>query len=182
MTRNAEQDLRVCEAATRGPWEFRFFIDGKACYIQRKTDGSINLHIADTSLEKDALFIITAREALPYWIDRAQELEKERDQVASRNADLAVSLTYSNRRMDRLISIVENLDKKLLITRGGYDLALKERDAAREEVVRLEAENRRLREALERIVTRVTDDDTSIYGALIECVEIAEKALEGGGN
>lgn len=66
--RNAAEDLAMCEAATPGPW-----------YISRQ-NGDFSC-VADGVVigawPSDTEFIIQARTALPYWIDRAVSLEKE---------------------------------------------------------------------------------------------------------
>ena len=68
MMRDAKKDLEACERATPGPWE----TTGRHLeYIRNKND----FNVCMTRRSHDAEFIALAREALPYWINRAQELE-----------------------------------------------------------------------------------------------------------
>lgn len=75
--RDAEKDLAMCEAATPGEWGVtadKFFANTSA--VSSKGYG-----IGYGLKEGDAQFISEAREALPYWIDRAVSLEKEVDML-----------------------------------------------------------------------------------------------------
>ena len=68
MMRDAKKDLEACERATPGPWE----TTGRHLeYIRNKND----FNVCMTRRSHDAEFIALARDALPYWIGRAQELE-----------------------------------------------------------------------------------------------------------
>ena len=62
--RNAENDLAVCEKAIKAAMQSGISVMG----------------------EEDALLLETARESLPYWINRAQELE-ERLQIDPQGSD-----------------------------------------------------------------------------------------------
>jgi len=68
VMRDAKKDLEACERATPGPWE----TTGRHLeYIRNKND----FNVCMTRRSHDAEFIALARDALPYWIGRAQELE-----------------------------------------------------------------------------------------------------------
>jgi len=67
--RNAEKDLAMCNAATPEPW----IIGGFSNVMYQK--GNIDIRIPKT--QGDRQFIAMSREALPYWINRAQEAEAE---------------------------------------------------------------------------------------------------------
>lgn len=79
--RNAEADLKICNAATPGPW----YVYPELC----GPDGQGVFHVesggcicfvgdpyprGDNRPQQNMEFIVMAREALPYWIKRAQEL------------------------------------------------------------------------------------------------------------
>lgn len=81
--RDAKVDLEACEKATRGPWFvddgegdiFGIFADidlGAICYFFEGQPGGLRYED-----KENAEFIVLAREALPYWINRAVELEGE---------------------------------------------------------------------------------------------------------
>jgi len=93
--RNAKDDMAICDKATPGPW-YREKTGATCCGC------SVEVEIADTGpfgdddcnvyVERlvtypldDADFIATAREALPYWIERAVAAEKK---IAELIADL----------------------------------------------------------------------------------------------
>lgn len=82
------EDLKICERATSAPWP----VIRSAGRPGRATlGGGIFDGAADSESllrEEDSRFISVAREALPWWITRAQDLEQE-------NRDL-------RERMDRL--------------------------------------------------------------------------------
>ena len=84
--RNAKDDMAICDKATPGPW-YREKTGATCCGC------SVEVEIADTGpfgdddcnvyVERlatypldDADFIAMAREALPYWIARAEKMEK----------------------------------------------------------------------------------------------------------
>lgn len=78
MQRDAEKDLAMCEAATLGPWEWeelnRFIMGGDTVVASVVGGDEVTgpyVYLADN----DARFITEAREALPYWIQRAQAAE-----------------------------------------------------------------------------------------------------------
>ncbi len=88
--RNAKADLRICNAATPGPWyrektgaTFKGFstetviADTATCCTGNKIYASSS---GGSYPDSDADFIALARDALPYWINRAQELEKALEQ------------------------------------------------------------------------------------------------------
>lgn len=69
MRRNAEEDLKVCNNATPGPWKgLRSAYED--CLLVQTTEGEYLIS------KEDQVYIALAREALPYWIRRSQELEK----------------------------------------------------------------------------------------------------------
>ncbi|MBA1335885.1 MAG: hypothetical protein HPY66_1703 [Firmicutes bacterium] len=86
MERDAKHDLGLCELTTEGPW----YIDKidshdnsgpSATFYLVKSEHAANKDkiVADMILHgKDAEFIAMSREALPYWIKRAQEFEQDR--------------------------------------------------------------------------------------------------------
>lgn len=74
MKRNPEQDLKVCEQATDGPWEYSkhdcSIFDGKGDdIVQLNEDYCPYFH------REDAEFITLARTALPDYIQRCVEME-----------------------------------------------------------------------------------------------------------
>jgi len=73
--RNWQKDWELCEKATPGPWDTHdgdIFDDGLRVF--EESDGGT---VASQLYEEDAQFIAEAREALPYWLTKYRELEKE---------------------------------------------------------------------------------------------------------
>jgi hypothetical protein len=92
--RDAAADLTVCEAAAQEPWGVDH-VDGSDWIANELhgvitpgigNDGQPYLVANDTDLE----FIALAREALPYWIHRAEE-QRQRAERAERALELAAS-------------------------------------------------------------------------------------------
>ena len=81
--RNADHDLKICNAATPGPWQVEKYYHEEPYEQYIKSAAVVNKDYTITRnnwsnpLEADLDFIALAREALPYWIKRAQELEKK---------------------------------------------------------------------------------------------------------
>jgi hypothetical protein len=74
MKRDAKADLEMCEKATPGPWkQMAYFVRLDELYDKVRYPKDIYTPFAR---EEDAKFTSVAREALPYWIKRAQEAEK----------------------------------------------------------------------------------------------------------
>ena len=83
MVRNAKDDLALCDKATPGPWIVmpeKCGPDGQTVY-QEESLGPI-CDVGDpyprggNHPTENMHFIAMAREALPYWIKRAQKMEK----------------------------------------------------------------------------------------------------------
>lgn len=77
--RNAKDDLALCNKATPGPWGM-VEKDHQSCILtggNKKYAGMLMICFAAEDME----FIIAAREALPYWIKRAEKLEKALDRA-----------------------------------------------------------------------------------------------------
>ena len=89
MMRDPQTDLEVCEKATRGPWEYLSETGYAGDYPYSKSHRvkignktlTVSCHIYGWEGEKEeranAELIALAREALPWWIKRVQELEAE---------------------------------------------------------------------------------------------------------
>ena len=86
--RNAEDDLKICNAATPGPWEYdgmhsEILTPGRDDYwliisqCRSAPDQEYPTDQFGHKYDANFAFIALAREALPYWIKRAQELEKK---------------------------------------------------------------------------------------------------------
>ena len=80
MVRNAKDDLAICDKATPGPWRVKTNAHkatrgGSWGWIEGPRE---NWCWADERprSRRDADFIAMAREALPYWIERAEKLER----------------------------------------------------------------------------------------------------------
>ncbi len=83
--RDAKADLAICEAATPGPWEYEWQYTYSKCpwTVQTKKEHPVKEWICSlpqrgfqTVGDANSEFIVTAREALPYWIRRAMELQE----------------------------------------------------------------------------------------------------------
>lgn len=98
--RNAKDDLALCDKATPGPWHTiteieelypypstYLIADTNPCRIDRKVVIQPDKRPAEelSLFDGNADFIATAREALPYWIERAVAAEKK---IAELIADL----------------------------------------------------------------------------------------------
>ena len=84
--RDTKKDREICEKATPGPWEADIFDPN--IYIREK--GQVAFPIAfvgrihhEKEAEANALFIATAREALPYYIDELEKAHEERNEAWS---------------------------------------------------------------------------------------------------
>jgi len=90
LMRDAKADLEICQKATPGPWEAEhrkgangmyrtevFSKQHKVIAICAWTPKYCGNGVVKTYREANAEFITLAREALPYWINRAVELERE---------------------------------------------------------------------------------------------------------
>lgn len=82
--RNAKRDLAICEAATPPPWTTKpsgETINGFSCdVVIAVTAGRQKIYAqpeGGTFPYADQQFIALAREALPYWINRAVEAEAQ---------------------------------------------------------------------------------------------------------
>lgn len=87
--RSAKDDMAICDKATPGPWAVKTNAHkatrgGSWGWIKGPRE---NWCWADERprSRRDADFVATAREALPYWIERAAAAEKK---IASLTADL----------------------------------------------------------------------------------------------
>jgi len=97
--RNAMSDLEICNDATPGPWKCQHN-DGNwgAGVVSEETDDVVaiteqNLQLGAQFL-RNAKFIVTAREALPYYIRLTQALKVERDEAWAEVAKLRKRLAY----------------------------------------------------------------------------------------
>lgn len=86
--RNWQEDMELCEKATRGPWEIKETQEGIECPLCGG-EGEVDAVDVDGDgwgvimqscgigemIENNARFTITAREALPYWLNAYRELE-----------------------------------------------------------------------------------------------------------
>lgn len=80
--RDAGADMAVCDAATEGPWEIRspngrpgVWMKGSRCKVASVEAPDLPPVLERNGRYKNARFIALAREALPYWIRRAQDAE-----------------------------------------------------------------------------------------------------------
>lgn len=89
--RNAEEDMKVCEAATAPPWAWdRMRINKDDGYISipecSYLTGGAFACVNDNAENRgnDAMFIMVARDALPHWIKRAKDAETELESLRDR--------------------------------------------------------------------------------------------------
>lgn len=107
--RDPQTDLEVCEKATRGPWEYLSETGYAGDYPYSKSHRvkignktlTVSCHIYGWEGEKEeranASFIALAREALPWWINRAVELDAEVERLREALEHIA---EYWNRNRD----------------------------------------------------------------------------------
>lgn len=120
--RDAEKDLAMCEAATLGPWEWeelnRFIMGGDTVVASVVGGDEVTgpyVYLADN----DARFITEAREALPYWIQRAvaAEAEAQRFRAALEKIDIHIRSTS-----DAVPHIIETLKRALPEYKDWWDI------------------------------------------------------------
>lgn len=119
--RDAEKDLAMCEATTPGPWELEpEEEEDEGLVIWRKVEehpgrleGVIVLH-PDCHYEKaDVDFITEAREALPYWINRAQAAEAEIERLKAENVRVVAA---SGAGYEKLLEALREIDTHIRAT------------------------------------------------------------------
>lgn len=83
MKRDLHADLRLCEAATVGPWETGYDHEEQRYCVEAVNEVSWGggFIVADCAYKEDAKFIAEAREGWPHAIRRALEAEAERDEL-----------------------------------------------------------------------------------------------------
>src|SRR5690606_5623868 len=83
MKRDLHADLRLCEAATGGPWETEYDHEEQRYCVEAVNEVSWGggLIVADCAYKEDAKSIAEAREGWPHAIRRALEAEAERDEL-----------------------------------------------------------------------------------------------------
>jgi hypothetical protein len=79
MERNIDTDRELCAKASSGPW----IVHGDGIHLILEDDNGTGInrwigsaHFLDNK-RNDVLFISAARDALPYYIDRAEKAEEE---------------------------------------------------------------------------------------------------------
>lgn len=97
--RNAEADLAVCQAATPGPWVLSTsgyavrLVDDDGEQMEVVVDLRGNPRFSVEQMVDNGLFIALAREALPWWINHAQEsqeiIDAQGDEVQRLAAEVA---------------------------------------------------------------------------------------------
>ena len=101
LERDFEADKALCEEAKQKPWHVGHCTSGETCWcrtISEKPDSDpesedLRYCIAPSGSihTKDAEWIVFAREALPYYVDKVAELER---QLAAAAKDVSNHLTY----------------------------------------------------------------------------------------
>lgn len=120
MNRDWQQDMELCEKATRGPW--REFIDSYGHNIGTKMiDPQLKAHAPVVTLamsafgssvyisQSDSDFIIAAREALPYWLDETKRLREINLKERRRNLSLEIRLKASKARENKLRDAIDTV-------------------------------------------------------------------------
>lgn len=138
--RNADHDLKICNAATRGPWyrektgaTFKGFstetiIADTAPYC---TKNRIYADAGDSYPASDADFIALSREALPYWIKRAQGLEKVLDDACKMLAENTGSCPWDM--LDQYMDCGDSCDDDTALCWQKYFLKTKTVEQSRQE-------------------------------------------------
>ena len=143
--RDAKEDLKLCEKATLGPWKDNYNDGDWGACVESLEEGSI---VATTEQRKlgaqfrfDAEFIASAREALPYWIERAEQAEAENTQL---RAAFEMAETAHEVTIDELMGVVEE-NKRL---RAAVEVTEKAHLLCIDEVFKVWEENGKLRAIL----------------------------------
>lgn len=130
IKRDIQKDLVLCSAATPGPWESSpagNWYGAEPNYFDVSSDYAT---IADLISNKDdARFIAQAREALPYWLARVQELQKEIDNFLTfgqggagfRESQLIAELAKTEAQAAAMRKIIESARDDLLLIDGSSD-------------------------------------------------------------
>jgi len=124
--RDAKKDLAICEAAASGPWEYVWQYTYTNCpwTIQAQNSRywvcSLPQRGFETVGNPDAEFIITAREALPHWINRtvAAEARAKRLEKDLREAEVRTKMAEA-REMDLRQNIIVAI-LQLRVANKGY--------------------------------------------------------------
>ncbi|CAH1058788.1 hypothetical protein [Paenibacillus pseudetheri] len=106
------KDMAMCKAATPGRWGW--YEPTRCIYTARKDRDALDTILYDPAgaghlQEEDAEFISEAREALPYWLQEAKELQEI---VSGRGRELL-----------RLRSLLGGLNNELTVTEARADAA-----------------------------------------------------------
>jgi hypothetical protein len=119
MERDINKDKQICKAANPGPWKVQTGeYDGEDWLIADLGEGEVGdsyqqifittdqVHTSEMNgdASTDAEFIVTAREALPYYIDRCDKAEKSiaywKDMCQENEAKLAGMINQREFQMD----------------------------------------------------------------------------------
>jgi len=96
IKRDWQADWELCEKATSGPW----WVDDKTIW-RKGVSIAHALAYGSRCTQDDLVFIAAAREALPYWLQRARELEIENRRLKAVAEDEGEKMTtcpvYQNR-------------------------------------------------------------------------------------
>lgn len=113
--RDAAADLTVCNKATKTPWS-QFSIPVNT------TIEIMNFEISESTelTNEDWSFITTARTALPYWLNRVQELQAEVEHTRAENAVLRGALEKSHGWGFASDDDLKEIEKILAVTSAEY--------------------------------------------------------------
>lgn len=132
--RDPKADLEVCRNATPGMWEavtggVEAVLGHVAVGTKETVTGAMQAYTEicfspeNCNSDNDMKFIALAREALPYWINRAQELE-EREKLGIAHSETYKMLCERTRELDEARAEVERLKAKNTLP-DMYEVALK---------------------------------------------------------
>lgn len=173
--RNWQEDMKLCQKATG---ELDMIRGEKQVFTQC---GFEDQRVADFEKEEDAIFMIEAREALPYWIKQSQKEKERADQARERHAAASRDRDAVYKKLEEAESIIQQKDAEIerLKQSKRFELIRKIRKKAdedtyvlAEECVRLEkelaeakAETARLKKSIEGLrmlhkATRTTQENT----------------------
>ncbi|MFS8215652.1 hypothetical protein [Paenibacillus sp. S29] len=153
--RNWQEDMKLCQKATG---ELDMIRGEKQVFTQC---GFEDQRVADFEKEEDAIFMIEAREALPYWIKQSQKEKERADQARERHAAASRDRDAVYKKLEDAESLIQQKDAEIAELKrlaefweSQYSDATTHGDETEE---RLNAEISRLKKSIEglRLITKI---------------------------
>ncbi|MGO4953009.1 hypothetical protein [Paenibacillus sp. DRB1-1] len=105
--RNWQEDMKLCQEATG---ELDMIRGEKQVFTQC---GFEDQRVADFEKEEDAIFMIEACEALPYWIKQSQKEKERADQARERHAAASRDRDAVYKKLEEAESLIQQKDAEI---------------------------------------------------------------------